>query len=147
MGVRRLITLSRVLSGQVELPPDYAAEFIALAISILMLAGIYWIGPLFVALKKSEEESRQEASELRSTYESSPDLIFRLDPDGRILKYHALDEGELSIPQDELLGKKPSDFLPTEVTGHLDDAIQELAKENGEYLRIHIAFLQRRFLF
>jgi PAS domain S-box-containing protein len=130
MAVRRSITLGRILAGPSDLPPDLVAEGVALVISLLMVVGIYWIGPLFAALKKSEEESREEVSDLKSTYEAFPDLIFRLAPDGTFLKYHVLDREELYIPPEEFLGKRPSDVLPEEVVQKLEGAIAEL--ENGK---------------
>ena len=40
MAFRRGLTLTRVLSGDMELSPDLAAELVALAISVLMVLGI-----------------------------------------------------------------------------------------------------------
>jgi diguanylate cyclase (GGDEF)-like protein/PAS domain S-box-containing protein len=65
MGVRRSITLYRTLSGDRAFSADLTAEFVALSISILMVLGVYLIGPIFkkinttnTALQKSEERFR-----------------------------------------------------------------------------------------
>jgi PAS domain S-box-containing protein len=47
MGIRRSITLYRLLSGDLSRPPDPTAELVALAISALMVIGIALITPLF----------------------------------------------------------------------------------------------------
>ena len=47
MGVRRSVTLYRLISGDISHPPDLTAELIALSISVLMVIGIASIAPLF----------------------------------------------------------------------------------------------------
>ncbi len=58
MGVRRCLTLFRLMAGDLPYPPDPAAELVELTISILMVAGMTWIVPLFLASKRSEEALR-----------------------------------------------------------------------------------------
>jgi len=59
MAMRRSITLSHLLSGDVTHPPDQIAELVALATSILMVAGAASIAPIFLSIKRSEEEVRK----------------------------------------------------------------------------------------
>jgi PAS domain S-box-containing protein len=47
MGLRRLITLYRLMSGDLYHPPDLTAELIALGISLLMVVGLAQVVPLF----------------------------------------------------------------------------------------------------
>ncbi len=55
MGIRRFITLSRLISGNLALQPDLAAELVALVISILMVVGIAWILPFSRSIRNSKK--------------------------------------------------------------------------------------------
>lgn len=76
MGVRRTITLTRLLMGDDVIPVDLAAETVALTISILMVLGIGALGPLVRRLQRTEEmlglneQLRQEADQRREAQES-----------------------------------------------------------------------------
>ena len=59
MGIRRSISLLRLLAGDIQYPPDYVAEGVALLISILMLAGIARIHIYFREINKAEKERCQ----------------------------------------------------------------------------------------
>jgi signal transduction histidine kinase/DNA-binding response OmpR family regulator len=70
MAFRRSITFYRLVTGDVSRPPDLTAEAIALLISVLMLAGIAWIAPLFRSimetrdkLARTNEQLQQEITE------------------------------------------------------------------------------------
>ena len=58
MGVRRSVTLYRLISGDISHPPDLTAELIALSISVLMVIGIASIAPLFRSPRHMEETVR-----------------------------------------------------------------------------------------
>jgi light-regulated signal transduction histidine kinase (bacteriophytochrome) len=66
MALRRAITLFRVLSGDEARPPDATVEWVALAISILMVAGIALIQPVFGHVKPAEEQARRLNVELEA---------------------------------------------------------------------------------
>ena len=55
MGIRRSITLFRLISGDLMHHPDLTAELVALVISVLMVLGIAWIVPLFRVIRDSEK--------------------------------------------------------------------------------------------
>ena len=55
MAARRSITLYRVLSGETAIPPDLAAELVALLISGLMLFAVVAIGAMLAASKRTEQ--------------------------------------------------------------------------------------------
>ena len=67
MGLRRAITLGRLLTGDDTSPVDLAAETVALLISILMVVAVVYLGPLIKRLQRAEEilqlneQLRQEA--------------------------------------------------------------------------------------
>jgi PAS domain S-box-containing protein len=64
MAIRRCITLFQAAFLDMPYTTSLSAELVALAISILMLAGVIWIAPLFLSLKRSEEALRKARHEL-----------------------------------------------------------------------------------
>ncbi len=76
MGVRRLITLTRIIAGNDTVPADLTAETVALLISILMVLGIGSIGPLVRRLQRTEvvlelnRQLQQEVEQRQKTQEA-----------------------------------------------------------------------------
>ncbi|MGD8752233.1 MAG: PAS domain S-box protein [Anaerolineales bacterium] len=66
MAVRRMITFFQHLSGSSVSQPDLIAELTALAISVLMLGGIYHISDLFALIKTSYESLRKTNRALKT---------------------------------------------------------------------------------
>ncbi len=75
MAIRRSITFSHLLSGELAHPPDLIAESVALVTSLLLLIGIAWIAPLFLSIKHSEEESRRANRALKTLSECNKALL------------------------------------------------------------------------
>jgi len=63
MAIRRCITLFHMLSGKI-IPADFTAELVALVTTALMVAGIALIAPLFLSIKRSEQELQKAREEL-----------------------------------------------------------------------------------
>jgi PAS domain S-box-containing protein len=68
MALRRGITLYEIQVWALPTPLDLTTELVGLAISLLMLAGIAWIAPLFIAMKESEEARRLNESRLEALW-------------------------------------------------------------------------------
>lgn len=64
MAIRRVIVLAQLLAGEVPHSRELATELVGLVISILMLAGVLFIGPLFRTIKAAEAALRQSRDEL-----------------------------------------------------------------------------------
>jgi predicted ATPase len=54
MAIRRSVTLFHMFAGE-RVPADWAAETVALVTSALMVAGIAFVAPIFLSVKRSEE--------------------------------------------------------------------------------------------
>ena len=63
IAVRQGITLFQLTSGNASIPLDLSNELVAVAISVIMIVGIASIVPLFLSIKRSEEEL-QKAKEV-----------------------------------------------------------------------------------
>lgn len=64
MALRRIIKLWRWFSGDFTDPPDLFDDFLALGISISMLAAVLWIPPLFLTIKQAAETLKEAKEEL-----------------------------------------------------------------------------------
>lgn len=91
MGLRRLESLVKILSADPSYNPDLLFEAIGLALSVLMLIGVWLIRPIFLSLARSEEEQRALNAKLitfseeqQLLLESAKDFIYRHDPQGMI---------------------------------------------------------------
>jgi PAS domain S-box-containing protein len=76
-----------------------------------------------VALAKAQ-------ARIQALVDAFPDLIFRLDRDGRYLEYKGRPE-DLAVPPDQLIGARAHDVLPREVADQLVGGIQR-AIDTGE---------------
>ncbi|NQU57588.1 MAG: PAS domain S-box protein [Rhodospirillales bacterium] len=98
MGIRRSITFYRIVSQDASLPPDLTAEIIALGISILLLAGIFMIGPIIQRMLLNEKRQHDFG-------QSIADWYWEMDDQLRF-SYFSDRFTELSgVPQSALLGK------------------------------------------
>lgn len=86
MGVRRSITIVRLISGDMSLPPDPMAEVVALVISILMVTGVACIGPVFASIRRSEKALAEAARQWQDTFDAIDDMIAIVDRDHRIVR-------------------------------------------------------------
>lgn len=82
MAVRRLISLSWLLSGQAPPPLDMSFELVGLATSVLMLAGIALIRPLFQTIRDSEVTVHRMSEERGLLLENTSDIVYRHDARG-----------------------------------------------------------------
>ncbi|MGQ0614219.1 MAG: PAS domain S-box protein [Planctomycetaceae bacterium] len=103
MAVRRAITLQGVVAGGKQ--TDSSAEFVALAISALMLAGIAWIGPLFRAVRRAEEEVRQ-------VLEAAPDAMIIADRQDRVALANAQALRLFGYTREEMMGMDVAALMP-----------------------------------
>jgi PAS domain S-box-containing protein len=67
--------------------------------------------------QRQEAQAALQASEARhrALLNAIPDVILRLDRDGRYLDYHAVDKNDLLVSPDELLAKRMVDLLPPSI--------------------------------
>jgi PAS domain S-box-containing protein len=72
----------------------------------------------------------QRTHELQRIIGAFPDLFFWTDADGRVLDYHAGSEVELTIPQDQFLGRPVSESLGGQAGYRLQSAIETCLREH-----------------
>jgi two-component system, NtrC family, sensor kinase len=99
MALRRGLTLYQMLSWESPTPLDQTAELVALAVSILMVAGVAGIAPLFHSVKKSEEELRLPL------IQTCMDGIIANDLQGNIFIFNVTAAKIFGYQPEEVLGK------------------------------------------
>ncbi len=116
MSVRRSMALFWLTTGESSHMPDLSFELVGLVTSGLMFAGVWLIGPLFQALRRSEEVIEKNEAKYRSLVESSEDSIYLIDRDFRYLfinKKHLLRVG---ISEQDYPGHGYADYHSPQIT-------------------------------
>ncbi len=91
---------------------------------------------LALAELQAAHDAIQEANDnLAATLNAIPDLLFKLDSDGRYLDVFAKPEVLLAAPKDVLIGRKASDILPESAARTVMDSIQAAARTGSDYGR------------
>jgi len=82
--------------------------------------------------RKSAEKALQEAhADLHATLAAFPDLVFEVDAEGRIHKYHAPTPERLYAPPAAFLGKPMAEVIPPEPARAILDALEEAAQHGS----------------
>lgn len=126
MGVRRAITLVRVLTEETAFAPDLAAELVALSISALMLCGVLWIGPLLRGIDRTNRALQSRQAELQAYAEASSDYFWATDEKHRASYFSEEFERITGIAVERLVGVDRADITPSDVDreawlAHLED--------------------------
>jgi PAS domain S-box-containing protein len=110
MSVRRVITLSHIISGSTTVQPDLAAELVALAISGLMVAGMACIGPLVTAARRDATALRESEASYRDILDGMTDTFYRTDAAGWLEIVSPSVKELLGYEPDELVGRRLADL-------------------------------------
>ncbi|MCD4829071.1 MAG: PAS domain S-box protein [Candidatus Cloacimonetes bacterium] len=80
--------------------------------------------------KRVEEALRKIHNDLQATLNAIPDIMFEVDPEGRIYNFNAPSEKSLHVPPEEFMGKTVNEVMPEEAAKIIMDAIAQ-AREKG----------------
>lgn len=113
MAVRRCFSLFLSDSSRMSVLTDPAVtEWIGLATSILMVAGIAMISPLFLSIKRSAETLRESETCYRTLFESAQDAIFLMNKGGISMECNPAAQRFFRCSEEEIIGKNLFDFSP-----------------------------------
>ena len=85
------------------------------------------------ALKRAEESIKVVRNQLQATLNALPDLLFEVDSEGRIFRYHSYRTDPLAAAHDEFMGKRFADVMPPDAAGACQRAIDEAAQKGFSY--------------
>ncbi|MCK4340867.1 MAG: PAS domain S-box protein [Phycisphaerae bacterium] len=134
MAIRRSITLYHVVVEGSPHPADLATELVALVISILMVSGIVWIGPLFHSFKRSEEALRKSEERFQQVAANAKEWIWEVDANGLYTYASPVSEMILGYKPDEIAGQKHFyDFFHPEDREELKQAALDVFKDRTPF--------------
>jgi len=143
MAIRRAITLYRLSSGDVSLPPDLAAELVALVTSTLLLIGIALIAPIFFSIKGSEEALRTSEARYRGIIEVFPDAVIVVDLDGQITIANQQAVNQYGcVSEEDLVGRDGFKMIVTEDQPHEIQILQDNL-EFGKIMNIEYPLVKK----
>jgi len=79
--------------------------------------------------ERVEGELREAKERLEATINALPDLLLRVDREGRARECHTADPGRLSLPPAAFLGRKVTEVLPPEAARVILAALEEAERE------------------
>ncbi len=92
---------------------------------------------LALAELKAAHETTQEVNEqLTATLQAIPDLLFKIDSEGRYLDVFASRTDKLIAPIDALIGKTITEVLPADAVQTIFDSIEAAAQWGSDYGRV-----------
>ena len=83
------------------------------------------------SLELSSQELLQSNSEMRAVFQAIPDLLFRVDPDGKIISCKAGAQQDLMFLPSELVGKKIQALPDSVIGGKFDQALLRAQRDNS----------------
>jgi PAS domain S-box-containing protein len=119
MAVRRLISLSWLFTGRTPPPLELGFELVGLVTSVLMLAGIALIRPLFQSFRDSEAAVRRLGEERLLLLENTRDIVYRHDNRG-VFTY-------VSPSCERVTGYTPEQWRRHYVSFHTDNPLNSRA--------------------
>lgn len=81
--------------------------------------------------KWAEENLKKSEEHYRTLLTAIPDLMFRLDKEGRFIDYHADDISILFAPPEKFLGKNYKEILPPDIADKYEKTIKKIKKTGG----------------
>jgi|GEM_PF-1872402 len=105
MGIRRSITFFRAINGDGGFSPDITAEIVALVISVVMVAGVLLIGPLYKSVSALQEKLEINERRSRDFAEAASDWLWEMDSQLRFSYLSPRVEDVTGVPVEYHIGK------------------------------------------
>jgi PAS domain S-box-containing protein len=111
MAIRRGFTLFRLISGEMPDSLDFWYEIIGLLTSMFMLAGLVSIGPIFAAIRSTEENLRRSEKRFHDIASSLGEGIYLMNEHGQVTFMNSEAERLLGWTESELMNRNVHDVV------------------------------------
>jgi PAS domain S-box-containing protein len=111
MGVRRSITLVRLLSGEIPHSLDMPYEIVGFFTSLFMLLGILFIAPIFESTRERETALQRNEARYRNLVDTAQEGIWSMDKEGKTTFANRRMAEMLGYTPEEMLGRPVADFV------------------------------------
>jgi len=128
MAIRRSMTLFWLITGNLSHKPDLSFELVGLLTSSFMLAGVWLVAPLFIAIRRSEEVIQKSEAKYRSLVESTEDSIYLVDTDYRYLFINKKHLARLGISGENYVGRGYGEYHSPEITKKFIETVDVVFK-------------------
>jgi len=143
MGIRRSITFYRAVVDDMPLPPDLTAELIALLISILMVSGVFLIGPVFRRIQRTGDELRESREILQNLLDHSPTIIAIRDTAGRFKLVNRAYEKAYNTTTESLQGKTVNYLMQEHFAKELNEFDRKVIESGEPMVHEHYSDLKQ----
>ncbi|MDD2701584.1 MAG: EAL domain-containing protein [Sideroxydans sp.] len=109
--------------------PGYVKQLLLFIFALLLTTGAVAL-VLRHRLKARTRYLRETRSQLQSTLDALPDLLFEIDADGRYIDYHSPHTELLARPAELFIGKRLDEMLPPAVAETVQAAISEAREKS-----------------
>ncbi len=134
MSSRRVLSLYAYLCGQFR-PLDYPMDLLGLLISIVMLAGVILIGPIFRSMNEAYKLLEEREVKYRTLHDAAFDALLTVCyPLGRILEANNAAAILLGHLKSRLLEMACQDITAPEAWPELEAKVQEYLTRNSAFV-------------
>ena len=113
MGIRRGLTIYDLLASGVARGLSLQEELVALVISLLMLAGVARVAPVFRRLQLSHAALQAQEQLYHTLVDRLPEAVFLKDELGTYLSCNPRFARDIGRTQEEIVGHRDDDLFPT----------------------------------
>ena len=129
MAIRRSVTFYDLLTGASADTLDTTAEVIALAISVLMVAGLASIGPMLAASGHARQRAHQQVQFQSRLLDAVEQIIVVAAPDGTVTYWNKAAEHILGWSADDIVGRNLIDETAAHGTEQQAAAVIEQVRQ------------------
>jgi len=143
MGVRRTITFTDTVLAGAQNNIHFEAELVALTISVLMLAGVILIGPMFKSLRDGQADLKQSEERFRRVFEETGVGMASNTLDGIFMDVNQAFADMLGYSREELVGKSVFDVTFPEDMPKTRDHRAKIIDEGRQMDTLEKRFLRK----
>lgn len=132
MAARRCITLFQLFTGMPAHPLDLPFEVIGLVTSLFMLAGIFFVSPIFESIRSRKAAIRKSEMLYRKIIETSQEGVWIIDLEGRVQFVNRRLADLLGYSPEEMTDCSIADFISCEENSRMQEVMEQFLQGKRE---------------